>query len=69
MNVDLSDLTRRFGRTQAVDVVSLQTGPGVFGLRLVIGAQPARTRRSTRRKCRRSRCTAIRRRAELRTYL
>ena len=32
MNVDITDLTRRFGRTQAVAGVSLQTGAGVFGL-------------------------------------
>ncbi|HEV2377283.1 MAG TPA: ABC transporter ATP-binding protein [Streptosporangiaceae bacterium] len=32
MNVEASDLTRRFGRTQAVAGVSLQAGPGVFGL-------------------------------------
>jgi ABC-2 type transport system ATP-binding protein len=32
MNVDLADLTRRFGRNQAVDGVSLQAGCGVFGL-------------------------------------
>jgi ABC-type multidrug transport system ATPase subunit len=32
MNVETTDLTRRFGRTQAVAGVSLQTGPGVFGL-------------------------------------
>jgi ABC-2 type transport system ATP-binding protein len=32
MNVELVDLTRRFGRTQAVAGVSLQAGPGVFGL-------------------------------------
>jgi ABC-2 type transport system ATP-binding protein len=32
MNIELTDLTRRFGRTQAVDGVSLETGPGVFGL-------------------------------------
>ena len=32
MNVELTDLTRRFGRTQAVAGVSLETGPGVFGL-------------------------------------
>jgi ABC-type multidrug transport system ATPase subunit len=32
MNVELTDLTRRFGRTQAVAGVSLQSGPGVFGL-------------------------------------
>jgi len=32
MNVDISDLTRKFGRTQAVAGVSLQAGPGVFGL-------------------------------------
>jgi ABC-2 type transport system ATP-binding protein len=32
MNVETTDLTRRFGRTQAVAGVSLETGPGVFGL-------------------------------------
>ncbi len=32
MNVEISDLTRRFGRTQAVAGVDLRTGPGVFGL-------------------------------------
>ncbi len=32
MNVEITDLTRRFGRTQAVMGVSLQSGPGVFGL-------------------------------------
>jgi ABC-type multidrug transport system ATPase subunit len=32
MNVEISDLTRRFGRTQAVAGVTLATGPGVFGL-------------------------------------
>jgi ABC-2 type transport system ATP-binding protein len=32
MNVDITDLTRRFGRTQAVAGVSLQAGAGVFGL-------------------------------------
>jgi ABC-2 type transport system ATP-binding protein len=32
MNVELSDLTRRFGRTQAVAGVNLETGAGVFGL-------------------------------------
>jgi ABC-2 type transport system ATP-binding protein len=32
MNVEIADLTRRFGRTQAVDGVSLQAGCGVFGL-------------------------------------
>src|SRR5437588_3208568 len=32
MNVEITDLTRRFGRSQAVDGVSLQAGPGVFGL-------------------------------------
>ena len=32
MNVEISDLTRRFGRTQAVDGVSLQAGAGVLGL-------------------------------------
>ncbi|HEY8558687.1 MAG TPA: ATP-binding cassette domain-containing protein [Actinomycetes bacterium] len=32
MNVEITDLTRRFGRTQAVAGVTLETGPGVFGL-------------------------------------
>jgi ABC-type multidrug transport system ATPase subunit len=32
VNIELADLTRRFGRTRAVDGVSLQAGPGVFGL-------------------------------------
>jgi ABC-2 type transport system ATP-binding protein len=32
MNIEIRELTRRFGRTQAVAGVSLQTGPGVFGL-------------------------------------
>jgi ABC-2 type transport system ATP-binding protein len=32
MNVELSDVTRRFGRAQAVGGVTLETGPGVFGL-------------------------------------
>ena len=32
MNVEITDVTRRFGRTQAVDGVSLETGAGVFGL-------------------------------------
>jgi ABC-2 type transport system ATP-binding protein len=32
MNVELTDLTRRFGRTQAVAGVNLQAGQGVFGL-------------------------------------
>jgi ABC-type multidrug transport system ATPase subunit len=32
MNVETTDLTRRFGRTQAVAGVSLQAGPGVLGL-------------------------------------
>lgn len=32
MNVELTDLSRQFGRTQAVSGVSLRTGPGVFGL-------------------------------------
>ena len=32
MNVEISDLTRRFGRVRAVDGVSLQAGAGVFGL-------------------------------------
>ena len=32
MNVEITDLTRRFGRTEAVAGLNLQTGPGVFGL-------------------------------------
>jgi ABC-type multidrug transport system ATPase subunit len=32
MNVETADLTRRFGRTRAVDGVTLQIGAGVFGL-------------------------------------
>jgi len=32
MNVEISDVTRRFGRTQAVAGVTMETGPGVFGL-------------------------------------
>jgi ABC-type multidrug transport system ATPase subunit len=32
MNVELTDLTRKFGRTTAVAGVTLHTGPGVFGL-------------------------------------
>ena len=32
MNVEIADLTRRFGRNQAVAGVDLQAGPGVFGL-------------------------------------
>jgi ABC-type multidrug transport system ATPase subunit len=32
VNIDLTDLSRRFGRAQAVDHVDLQVGPGVFGL-------------------------------------
>jgi ABC-2 type transport system ATP-binding protein len=32
MNIELEDLTRRFGRNQAVAGVSLEAGPGVFGL-------------------------------------
>jgi ABC-2 type transport system ATP-binding protein len=32
MNVEITDLTRRFGRNQAVDGVDLAVGPGVFGL-------------------------------------
>jgi ABC-type multidrug transport system ATPase subunit len=32
MNVEITDLTRKFGRTLAVAGVSLETGPGVFGL-------------------------------------
>src|SRR5882757_7300515 len=32
MNVEITGLTRRFGRTVAVAVADLQAGPGVFGL-------------------------------------
>jgi len=32
MNIEITDLTRRFGRTTAVAGVSMRTGPGVFGL-------------------------------------
>lgn len=32
MNIELADLTRRFGRNQAVAGVDLNAGPGVFGL-------------------------------------
>jgi ABC-type multidrug transport system ATPase subunit len=32
MNVEITGLTRRFGRTMAVAGVDLQVGPGVFGL-------------------------------------
>jgi ABC-type multidrug transport system ATPase subunit len=32
MNVDISELTRRFGRTQAVDGVTMRAGAGVLGL-------------------------------------
>src|SRR5467141_3528395 len=32
MNVEITGLTRRFGRTTAVAGVDLQVGPGVFGL-------------------------------------
>jgi ABC-2 type transport system ATP-binding protein len=32
MNVEITNVTRRFGRTQAVAGVSLETGAGVFGL-------------------------------------
>jgi ABC-2 type transport system ATP-binding protein len=32
MNVEITDLTRRFGRTQAVAGVTMELGPGVFGL-------------------------------------
>jgi ABC-type multidrug transport system ATPase subunit len=32
MNVEIAELTRRFGQTQAVAGVDLSTGPGVFGL-------------------------------------
>jgi ABC-2 type transport system ATP-binding protein len=38
MNVEISNVTRRFGRTSAVAGVSLETGPGVFGLRGPNGA-------------------------------
>ena len=32
MNIELTDVTRTFGRNKAVDRVSLAVGPGVFGL-------------------------------------
>jgi ABC-2 type transport system ATP-binding protein len=32
MNIEMTDLTRRFGRNQAVAGVSLEAGPGVLGL-------------------------------------
>jgi len=32
MNVELTDLSRTFGRTRAVSGVNLEAGPGVFGL-------------------------------------
>src|SRR6516165_6354636 len=32
MNVEITGLTRRFGRTVAVAAVDLEAGPGVFGL-------------------------------------
>ena len=32
MNVEITGLTRRFGRTMAVAAVDLEAGPGVFGL-------------------------------------
>jgi ABC-type multidrug transport system ATPase subunit len=32
MNVEITDLTRRFGRTQAVAGVTMHAGPGVLGL-------------------------------------
>jgi ABC-type multidrug transport system ATPase subunit len=32
MNVEIRDVTRRFGRTEAVAGVNLETDPGVFGL-------------------------------------
>ena len=32
MNIELSDITRKFGRNTAVDGVNLEAGPGVFGL-------------------------------------
>ena len=44
MNVDISGVTRRFGRHLAVAGVDLETGPGVFGLL-------ARTARARPRCC------------------
>jgi ABC-2 type transport system ATP-binding protein len=38
MNIEITDLTRRFGRTQAVAGVNLETGPWVFGLLGLNGA-------------------------------
>ena len=32
MNIELSDITRKFGRNTAVDRVTLEAGPGVLGL-------------------------------------
>jgi ABC-2 type transport system ATP-binding protein len=32
VNIELTDITRKFGRNKAVDGVSLTVGPGVFGL-------------------------------------
>jgi ABC-2 type transport system ATP-binding protein len=32
VNIELTDVTRTFGRNKAVDAVSLAVGPGVFGL-------------------------------------
>ena len=32
MNIEITELTRRFGRTMAVAGVDLQAGPGVYGL-------------------------------------
>ena len=32
MNIELTDISRKFGRNKAVDGVSLTVGPGVFGL-------------------------------------
>jgi ABC-type multidrug transport system ATPase subunit len=32
MNIEITDLTRRFGRTAAVAGINLEAGPGVFGL-------------------------------------
>jgi len=32
VNIELTDVTRTFGRNKAVDGVSLAVGPGVFGL-------------------------------------
>lgn len=45
MNVELTEVGRRFGRTQAVAGVSLDAGPGVYGL---LGPNGARARRQGR---------------------